>query len=183
MRLHRTIGGIFLYTPYIAILVATLLVSGCGTVERKVALDDRYSVLPGTKVELGPVSNETGIAFDIDIEKMLADALSQSLKTNNLQWTGGGAPKLVLTTNILGYAKGNAFERWARFPGGVSSVGFGSTTLEIDGALYDSENRKVGSATARRTVDFGGAFTIGAWETIFPSIADDVVMKLADKLK
>jgi hypothetical protein len=53
-------------------------------------------VQPGTKVELGTVKNQTGQTFDIDVEKMLADALSNALKKNNLQWTEGSGPRLVL---------------------------------------------------------------------------------------
>jgi hypothetical protein len=164
------------HRPSAALLTALLLVSGCGTVEHKVALDNRYSVLPGTKVELGPVKNETGQTFDIDVEKMLADAFSEALKEKDLQWTGGSAPRLVLTADIVEYAKGDAFKRWL-------VPGWGSTVLVVRGALYDSDNRKVGSVDAKRTVDAGGGYTIGAWERIFRNVADDVVSKLAEQVK
>jgi hypothetical protein len=164
------------HRPYAALLTGLLLVSGCGTVEHKVALDNRYSVLPGTKVELGPVKNETGQTFDIDVEKMLADAFSEALKEKDLQWTGGRAPRLVLTADIVEYAKGDAFKRWL-------VPGWGSTVLVVRGALYDSDNRKVGSVDAKRTVDAGGGYTIGAWERIFRNVADDVVSKLAEQVK
>jgi hypothetical protein len=164
------------HRPYAALLTGLLLVSGCGTVEHKVALDNRYSVLPGTKVELGPVKNETGQTFDIDVEKMLADAFSEALKEKDLQWTGGSAPRLVLTADIVEYAKGDAFKRWL-------VPGWGSTVLVVRGALYDSDNRKVGSVDAKRTVDAGGGYTIGAWERIFRNVADDVVSKLAEQVK
>lgn len=165
-----------LHCPYTAILAALLLMPGCGTVEHKVALDQRYSVLPGTKVELGPVKNQTGQSFDIDVEKMLADAFIQALKERNLQWTEGTAPKLVLTADIVEYSKGDAFKRWLM-------PGWGSTVLVVRGALYDADNRKVGSVDAKRTVDAGGGYTIGAWETIFRNVADDVISKLAEQVK
>ncbi len=164
------------YGPYTAILAALLLLSGCGTVEHKVALDHEYSVLPGTKVELGPVKNQTGQSFDIDVEKMLADAFSQALKDRNLQWTGGSTPRLVLTADIVEYSKGDAFKRWLM-------PGWGSTVLVVRGALYEVDNRKVGSVDAKRTVDAGGGYTIGAWETIFRNVADDVISKLAEQVK
>lgn len=159
-----------------AIPTALLLVAGCGTVEHKVALDQQYSVLPGTKVELGPVKNQTGQSFDIDVEKMLADAFSQALKERNLQWTGGSAPKLVLTADIVEYDKGDAFKRWLM-------PGWGSTVLVVRGELYESGNRKVGSVDAKRTVDAGGGYTIGAWERIFRNVADDVISKLAEQVR
>jgi hypothetical protein len=164
------------HSLYTAILTALLLVSGCGTVEQKVALDQQYTVLPGTKVELGTVKNQTGQSFDIDVEKMLADAFSQALKARNLQWTGGSTPKLVLTADIVEYSKGDAFKRWLM-------PGWGSTVLVVRGALYDSDNRQIGSVDAKRTVDAGGGYTIGAWETIFRNVADDVVLKLAEQVK
>ena len=164
------------YSPHAAILIALLLVAGCGTVEHKVALDQQYSVLLGTKVVLGSVKNQTGQSFDIDVEKMLADALGQALKERNLQWTGGSAPKLMLATDIVEYAKGNAFKRWLM-------PGWGSTVLVVRGALYESDGRKVGSVDAKRTVDAGGGYTIGAWETIFRKVADDIVSNLAEQVK
>lgn len=36
---------------------------------------------------------------------------------------------------------------------------------------------------AKRTVDAGGGYTIGAWETIFKSVADDIVTELGEQVK
>lgn len=36
---------------------------------------------------------------------------------------------------------------------------------------------------AKRTVDAGGAYTIGAWETIFKNVADDVIVKLGELVR
>jgi hypothetical protein len=170
MRVFRS------YSSYTATVIALLLVTACGTVEHKIELDKHYSVKPGTKVVLGAVKNETGQSFDIDVEKMLADAFSQALKEKNLEWTGGDVPKLVLTAEIVQYDKGDAFKRWL-------IPGYGSTVLVVRGAIYESDNRKVGSVDAKRTVDAGGAYTIGAWETIFKNVADDVIVKLGEQVR
>lgn len=170
MRVFRSYGS------YTATVIALLLVTACGTVEHKIELDQQYSVKPGTKVELGAVKNQTGQSFDIDVEKMLADAFSQALKEKNLEWTGGDVPKLVLTAEIVQYDKGDAFKRWLM-------PGYGSTVLVVRGAIYESDNRKVGSVDAKRTVDAGGAYTIGAWETIFKNVADDVIVKLGEQVR
>jgi len=164
------------HSPHAAILIALLLVAGCGTVELKVVLDQQYSAQPGTKVVLGSVKNQTGQSFDIDVEKMLADALGQALKERNLQGTGGSAPKLMLAVDIVEYAKGDAFKRWL-------VPGWGSTVLVVRGALYESDSRKVGSVDAKRTVDAGGIYTRDAWETVFRKLADDIVSKLAEHAK
>lgn len=161
---------------YAASLVALLLVAGCGTVEHKVDLDQHYSVQPGTKVVLGPVKNQTGQSFDIDVEKMLADAFSQALKARDLDWTGGDAPKLVLSADIVQYEKGDAFRRWLM-------PGWGATVLVVRGALHDAGSRKVGSVDAKRTVDAGGGYTIGAWQTIFGDIANDIIAKLGEQVR
>lgn len=161
---------------YAAIVIAPLLVAGCGTVEQKVALDQGYTVRPGTKVALGPVTNQTGQTFDIDIEKMMASAFSQALKAKDLEWPGGDVPRLTLTAEIIEYAKGDAFKRWLM-------PGYGSTVLVVRGSLYESDNRKVGSVDAKRTVDAGGGYTVGAWETIFRNLADDVIVKLGEQVR
>ncbi len=158
------------------ILVALLLFTGCGTVEHKVDLDKQYTVQPGTMVLLGPVKNQTGQSFDIDVEKMLADAFLQALKKRNLEWTGDTAPKLELTADIVEYQKGDAFKRWLM-------PGWGSTVLVVRGELYDADKRKIGSVDAKRTVDAGGGYTIGAWESIFRNVADDIVTQLGEQVK
>ena len=156
--------------------MASLLVAACGTVEHKVALDAGYAVKPGTKVVLGPMKNQTGQTFDIDIEKMLADAFNQSLQDKELDWKGGETPKLQLNADIVQYDKGDAFKRWLM-------PGYGSTVLVVRGVLHDADNRKVGSVDAKRTVDAGGLYTVGAWETIFRSVADDVIVQLREQVK
>jgi hypothetical protein len=69
---------------FAAPLLMMLLVVGCGTVEHRVSLDQAYRVDPGTKVVVGSVTNKTGQSFDINVEKMLGDALAQALKDQHL---------------------------------------------------------------------------------------------------
>lgn len=159
-----------------ALLMVLVLFAGCGTVERKVELDKQYTVQPGTKVVVGSVKNQTGQSFDIDVEKLLADALGDTLKKRNLQWTGDTAPKLELTAEIVEYKKGDAFKRWIM-------PGWGSTVLIVRGSVNDAENRRVGSVDVKRSVDAGGGYTIGAWKSIFQDVADDIVTKLEEQLK
>jgi hypothetical protein len=159
-----------------AILFAGVMATGCGTVEHKVVIDEQYAVLPETRVALGPVENQTGQAFDIEIESMLADALAQSLREKNLEWQANPTPKLVLTTNIVQYEKGDAFKRWLM-------PGWGSTVLVVRGDLADAEGHVVGSVDAKRTVDAGGGYTIGAWKTVFRDMANDIVEQLEEKLR
>ena len=43
----------------------------------------------------------------------------------------------------------------------------------------DEVNTVVGSVEAKRTVSFGGAYSIGAWKTVFNNLANDVVEDLS----
>jgi hypothetical protein len=61
--------------------------------------------------------------------------------------------------------------------------GWGATVLVVRGTLVDADNRTVGSVEAKRTVEAGGGYTIGAWETIFRDVANDIVTRLGEQLK
>jgi Domain of unknown function (DUF4410) len=159
-----------------AITLTALFVVGCGTVQHKVSLEQGYRVQPGTKVAVGAIKNTTGQSFDIDIEKMLGDALTQTLKDRNLYWTSDPAPKLILHADIVEYSKGDAFKRWLM-------PGYGATALVVRATLTDTDNRKVGVVEAKRTVEAGGGYTIGAWESVFRDVAGDVVADLEKQMK
>jgi len=68
-----------------------------------------------------------------------------------------------------------AFQRWLR-------PGLGATVLEARRRLRAGE-RVVGQADARRTVDAGGAYTVGARETRDQGVAEDVARELAARLE
>lgn len=145
---------------------------GCGTVQHKVDFKNKYDPPAGTKIELGRVMNKTGEEFDIDIKKMLSDSLVKTLKERELLWTGSDSSKLLLESNIIEYKKGDAFKRWLL-------PGWGSTVLIVRCDLVGEDNTVVGSVEAKRTVSFGGAYTIGAWKTVFNNLANDVVEDLS----
>ena len=60
--------------------------------------------------------------------------------------------------------------------------GYGSTVLTVECALHDGA-KKVATVNARRTVDAGGGYTVGAWKTIFGSVAEDIVADLKKKFR
>ena len=163
---------LLIFCGFLFMVVAT----GCGTVQHKVDFKDKYAPPPNTKIELGRVMNKTGDEFDIDIKKMLSDSLEKTLKEKELLWTGTGGSKLLLESNIIEYKKGDAFKRWLL-------PGWGSTILIVRCDLVDEDNRIVGSVDAKRTVDAGGGYTIGAWKTVFDNLANDVVEDLSKECK
>jgi hypothetical protein len=141
--------------------------SGCGSVRHSLDFQNNYMPQADTKIEVGPVTNETGEKFDIDIEKMLAAALSDKLREKELMWEGNSGPKLTTKCKIVEYKKGDAFKRWLM-------PGWGATALAVNCDLADSNN-VVGIISARRTVEAGGAYTVGAWEKVFGQLAMDIV--------
>ena len=87
-------------------------VVGCGTVQHKLNFIEGYKPQQGTKIDVGNVVNETGQTFDIDIEAMLKEAITEALQNEKLICTGSEGHKLVLSSKIINYKKGDAFKRW-----------------------------------------------------------------------
>jgi len=151
----------------VMVIFIIFIASGCGTVRHTLDFQNNYVPQAGTKIEVGPVTNETGEKFDIDVEKMLATALTDKLREKELMWEGKDGSKLTTKCKIVEYKKGDAFKRWLM-------PGWGSTALAVNCDLADSNN-VVGIISARRTVDAGGGYTIGAWEKVFGQLAMDIV--------
>jgi hypothetical protein len=159
-RLLHILAGIgFIFTLY-----------GCGAVAHKVTLQNNYTPQTGTRIEVGTVTNETGQTFEVNLEQLLTEALTEKLKTEGMLWAGGDGNKIVIISKILEYDEGNAFKRWLL-------PGWGATVLSVQCDLTEA-NRLVGSVDARRTVSAGGGYTIGAWRTIFANLAEDIVEDL-----
>lgn len=146
---------------------------GCGAVSHSAQFELGFVPNGDTRIEVGPVTNETGKTFDADLPQMFTDALTEQLQKQNLLWTQGlQGDHLIIATKIVEYDEGNAFKRW-------TLPGWGSTVITLHCELKESGSGKlVGSVEAHRTVSFGGAYTIGAWKTIFGSVAEDVVKEL-----
>jgi thioredoxin reductase len=152
--------------------------AGCGVANRTAKFDQGYTPKPGTKIQAGTVTNETGkTPGEIDVVKALSDELDKALEKKNLKWTSNiGGDYLVLPCKILEYEEGSAFKRWLL-------PGWGSTALSVHCDLTENTGGKtVGSVDARRTVDAGGLYTVGAWKTVFVDIAGDMATELEEKI-
>ena len=65
---------------------------------------------------------------------------------------------------------------------GVRPVeGYGATELSVRCAVFKGDE-KVGNVFARRTVEAGGLYTVGAWKGVFETVAEDLVEELKAKL-
>ena len=158
------------------LILLVLFLSACGTVEHSVRVEDPQAFSSATTVAVREVTNKTGETFDIDIEAMLRDAMLDELKKQALLAELGDAEVVTMDVNIIEYRKGDAFKRWL-WPG------YGSTVLVVEATLLDREGNVDATAQANRSVDAGGGYTIGAWQSIFGNVAADLVTDLRTNIK
>ena len=160
-------------------LVFEVVLVGCGPVSHEATLLDTYVPQTGSRVEVSTVTNATGQTPKVDdevvnIETLLSDALTEKLRREDFLWTGEPGRKLVLVSKIVEYEPGDAFKRWVL-------PGWGSTVVSVECEVRDGD-QLVGTVRARRTIAAGGAYTIGAWRTIFSGVAGDIVAELRGKI-
>ncbi len=170
---HRS-SGMIRYQTVLVCLAVTVILAACGSVHHEIRLNDNYAPPAGTNIEVGTVENATGQVFDIKIDDMFREALTERLTAERLLSGGTEGRTLVLSTKIVEYEKGDAFKRWLL-------PGWGATVLSVQSDIRDGD-RLVGAIEARRTVSAGGGYTVGAWKTIFNSVADDIVADLRAKI-
>jgi len=59
--------------------LVAIVVTGCGSVRHTASFEPAFVPKADTLIEVGVVTNETGKTFEIDIPKMLTDALGETL--------------------------------------------------------------------------------------------------------
>ncbi len=158
-------------------LALMTVVSGCATTETQTFKDDPL-IRPGAKIELGAVTVPLDSHYEMDVAAMMKTALVESLTEHNIAWQGDpAADRFLLDVVIDDYEPGNAFKRWLL-------PGFGSTIVHASGKLTDSSTGLVaGELDHERAVHAGGGYTIGAWQTVFKGIADDITMQLQNRIE
>jgi len=165
--------------PILALGLALIpLAIACGTVKHSARFDDGFLPAKGTLIEVGVVKNETGRTYDIDIEEMLRTALWEALWNRQLLAQGESTTeRYVLSSQIIDYDRGNAAKRWTLPGWGATEISVHCDLARADGGAL------VGSVDARRTVSVGGAYSIGAWKTIFKRVSKDIVEELSAKFE
>jgi hypothetical protein len=164
---------------FVVALVAVGL-AGCGTVSRQAHFVTAMSPESGALVEVGTVTNATGRTPTVDgeaveVERLLMRKLAEKLNDKQLLWINTPSPHLTLTSKIVEYEPGDAFKRWVL-------PGWGSTAMTVECELRDQAETVVGRVRIRRTVDAGGLYTVGAWRSIFSTVAGDIVSELKSKI-
>ncbi len=164
----------FTLVPFIFSFLAVSTISGCSTTAQlKGAPESNLLPKRGAAVQMGNVTMKASKKYDVDVEKMLRDALGKALADQGLQWSGDpNAVRFIFNAEILDYEMGNAFGRWL-VPGATPTI------LAIRGELRDPKNDALaGTLEHKRGVYAGGFYTIGAWRTIFQSVSSDVAKEL-----
>jgi hypothetical protein len=154
-----------LFTLVISLLL--IFFGACTYVQHQASINKNYFPKEDVRIKVAKVVNDTGYTFDVDIEQLLANTLEQQLIEEKLLNLGNTEPNLFLESRIIGYKKGSAFKRWL-------IPGWGATELAIQCDLKDDKNNLVGTAMSSREITGGGFTTVGAWETIFNDVANDV---------
>lgn len=161
----------------LTLLALAVAVSGCATTETQTFKDDPL-IRPGAKIELGAVTVPPDSDYKIDVAGMMNAALVNSLAEHNIEWQGDpAADRFLLDIVVDDYEPGNAFKRWLL-------PGFGSTIVHVSGKLTDMSTGQIaGELDHERAIHAGGAYTIGAWQTVFKGIADDITTQLQNRIE
>lgn len=158
--------------------VVLLALSGCVTVPGPTKSVSALLPKPGAGVHLASVRNTSGAPLEVDVERLLRDAMTTTLKEKGLDRSPGAPGEhFALTLEITEYRPGNAFQRWL-------VPGWGSTVLVVRGALRDPKTNELAAVIDHeRSVAAGGLFSIGAWESIFTDVADDLAKDLKTRIE
>lgn len=156
------------------------LLAACGTATHTAKFEPGFVPSETSVVSIGEITNVSPpYPDDEKVELKPADELrtqlKQKLQENGMLASSGSAGTVyVLTPEIREYRPGSAFKRWL-WPG------YGSTILWVESVLREGA-KKIGKFSTRHTVDAGGAYTAGAYQSIFGAVAEAIVADLKKKL-
>jgi hypothetical protein len=161
-------------------LIVTMALTGCATGGQiKTAGGAAAELLPrpGATVEVGEITSGAEKHPDLDPVVLFRESLITALREENILWSGDKAtPRFLFDAKIMNYEPGNAFRRWVL-------PGWGSTILEVHGELRTSDRSTVAAIIDnKRSVAAGGAYTIGAWKSIFSHAASDLAQEMKARI-
>ena len=177
--IDRYEAGRFVWGPML-VFICGLMLAACGAISHHATFAPGFAAASGIQVRVADIidaapKDNRGEQKDFDISGELRKQLESKLQENGLKAPSGAAgDALVLYAKILEYDPGSAFGRWLM-------PGVGSTVLSVECKLYQSGS-EVGTINALRTVSAGGFYTVGAWKSIFGTVAEDIVEELKKKI-
>ncbi len=165
--------------PWSILVFCALLLAACGATSHTAEFAPDFVARQGAAVRVGVVEDAVPVAqkgdrAGFDFANELRLQLLSHLENAGLTPATDADPAYTLNATIVHYQPGNAFSRWLM-------PGAGATVLSVEATLYDGET-EVAHVNALRSISAGGGYTIGAWRTIFDTVAQDVVEELKPKL-
>lgn len=157
------------------IVAMSLIIGGCATPGsdgpgKALSLDPEY------KYKIKQITVTDKDKFEVDAAKLLRTAMEDSLKSKDLLLDKASIQKhYAISAQILDYDMGNAFKRWLM-------PGYGSTVLGVHTDVIDSETGEtITYMEHRQTTASGGFYSVGDWEHIFTTVANDITTDLERK--
>ncbi len=162
----------------IIMLFVLMILIGCATGPETAKIQSGILPKPGAKIAVTTVGNKSGEAFEYDLEPMLKNAIITALiRENILSDMNQKKSDFTLSLYVTEYRPGNAFKRWLL-------PGYGSTVLAVEGELRNAnDNQVIGTISHKQGIHAGGAYTIGAWSSIFNIVATDIAKDLKVKIE
>jgi uncharacterized lipoprotein YajG len=156
-------------------IVVGCLLGGCSTPSAG-GPGKSLSLNPDYKYKIKQITVTDSEKHDVDAAKLLQTALENSLSEKGMLSDGASVkPHYLISAQILDYDMGNAFKRWLM-------PGYGSTVLGVHTDVIDSETGQVITFMEhRQTTAAGGLYSVGAWEYIFATVANDITTDLERK--
>ncbi len=160
-------------------LILVFVIGGCGTTSRDSSFAQDFAPIAAATIAVGEISDAAprgnrGDQEDFDTEAELRTQLEAKLAERGLLAEGSEGGPYVLNARITEYEPGSAGKRWL-WPG------YGATELSVECTVQVGD-RVVGTLYARRTVEAGGLYTVGAWKGVFATVADEIVNEIEAKL-
>ncbi|MDR2368860.1 MAG: DUF4410 domain-containing protein [Deltaproteobacteria bacterium] len=136
------------------------------------------NVEAGSLFSVGEVSDKSGFKFPEGEEEkiVLTEAMTGALKKALEAKGAQGEGQWLINVDITEYAPGNAFARWLM-------PGAGATVLGVVAHIVNQEGVAAARIPIRRSIGFGGGYTIGAWEYVFDEVAEAIVETLINPEK
>ena len=171
--MYSLVRSIILTVPLI-ILTASF-VSGCATPGAE-GPEKALSLNPDYKYKVKNITVKSTKEIEIDAAQLLKVALEDSLREKGLILDDPSQKDYyAISAQILDYDMGNAFKRWLM-------PGYGSTVLGVHTDVIDSDTGEVVTFMEhRQTIAAGGLYSVGAWENIFTTVANDITADLERK--
>jgi uncharacterized lipoprotein YajG len=157
------------------LFVISSFIGGCATPGSE-GPGKALSLNPDYKYKIKQITDNSTEKHDIDAAQLLNEALENSLREQGLLLEGTSQNNYyAISAQILDYDMGNAFKRWLM-------PGYGSTVLGVHTDVIDSETGEIITFMEhRQTIAAGGLYSVGAWENIFTTVANDITTDLERK--